>query len=153
MGRVAEALALYRTFNARQPDFVTAVDLTFPDELGRVGWARQILYRSDKWRSNGIATYYLHPYESDVECLVIPEGPGQRVRVRAWPTEAVKLGECIEVAAESLSGEFRAIRPPDGTLLCATPDGRSLLLVHPRHGVLGALTGGRQRITDRGIEG
>jgi hypothetical protein len=153
VGRVAEALALYRTFNARQPDFVTALDVEFPRELARVGRARQILYRSDKWRSDGVATYYVHPYESEVDCLVRPEGTLERVVVRAWPTEAVQLGECIEVAAEAQDGGFRSVKPPAGTLLCATPDGRSLLFVHPRHGILGALTGGRQRITDRGVEG
>jgi hypothetical protein len=153
MGQVARSLALYKTFNAREPDFVTALsDLTLPDRLALLGTAKQILYRSDKWRSDGKASSYVHPYESDVKCYVPWQEGVVPVTVRAWPGELVQLGHCIELEIETPDKQRLFVRPQDGTLLCATPDGRTLVLLHLQFGLVGALTGGRQRVTDRGVE-
>jgi hypothetical protein len=153
MGKVADALALYRTFNAREPDFVSAVDVCLPDRLADAGYARQILYRSNKWRTDGVASDYLHRYESAVRCLVRWEDGLPPVLIKAWPRELVHLGFCLDLEVETAEGTVRYGNLPNDTLLCATPDGQSLVLLHLEHGILGALTGGRQRITDRGIEG
>lgn len=153
MGKVAKALALYRTFNAREPDFVSAVDVAFPKRLADAGQVRKILYRSDKWRADGVESNYIHPYESAVRCLVRWQSGLRPLEVRAWPRELVQLGVCVDLEVERNDGEMQYGNFPDGTLACATPDGRSLVLLHLEHGILGALTGGRQRITDRGIEG
>jgi hypothetical protein len=153
MGHVAKSLALYKEFNAREPDFVTAVgDLRLPDRLGLIGRARQILYRSNKWRTDGKECFYIHPYESDVKCYVPWRAGLAEVAVRAWPRELVQLGHCVDVEVETTDSAVAYLTPPESTLLCATPDGRSLALLHLGHGIVGALTGGRQRITDRGIE-
>jgi hypothetical protein len=153
MGQVARALALYKEFNAREADFVTALDdIELPLQLSFVGTVRKILYRSDKWRSDGKESFYIHPYASAVQCYL----PGREglplVAVRAWPRELVQLGYCVELEIEGRGRERIYFTPPEGTLLCATPDGRTLVLLHLRHGFVGALTGGRQRITDRGVE-
>jgi hypothetical protein len=64
----------------------------------------------------------------------------------------VQLGHCIELEIETPDKQRLFIQPKDGTLLCATPDGRTLVLLHLQFGLVGALTGGRQRVTDRGVE-
>jgi hypothetical protein len=153
MGHVAKSLALYKEFNAREPDFVTAIgDIDLPTRLSLLGRASKILYRSDKWRSDGKESFYIHPYESDVRCYVPWRHDLPEVAVRAWPGELVQLGHCIDLEVARPDGSLVYLTPPEGTILCATPDGRSLVLLHPGQGILGALTGGRQRVTDRGID-
>lgn len=153
MGRVAESLALYKIFNSREPDFVSAIpDVKIPDRLGLLGRATKLLYRSDKWRSDGRESFYIHPYESDVKCYVPWRNGLDPVEVQAWPGELVQLGYCVEVEVDQGNGGLGYLTPPKDTILCATPDGRTLVLLHLRQGILGALTGGRQRITDRGVE-
>jgi hypothetical protein len=153
MGQVARALALYKEFNAREADFVTALEgITFPDRLALLGMAKKILYRSDKWRSDSKESFYIHPYESDVKCYVPWREGLAPVAVRAWPRELVQLGYCVDLEIDGSGGKTLYLTPPDDTLLCGTPDGRSLVLLHLRLGVVGALSGGRQRVTDRGIE-
>lgn len=153
MGHVARSLALYKEFNAREADFVTAIEgVALPARLGLLGTAKKILYRSDKWRSDRKETFYIHPYESAVQCYVPWRKGLAATEVRAWPRELVQLGHCVDLEIERKAGDTIYFTPPEGTLLCATPDGRSLVLLNPGSGVLGALTGGRQRITDRGID-
>jgi hypothetical protein len=153
MGQVARSLALYKTFNAREPDFVTALpDVPLPAQLALLGAAKKILYRSDKWRSDGRASLYVHPYESDVKCYVPWQEGLDPIAVRAWPGELVQLGHCVELEIETEGEQRIYVQPRDGTLLCATPDGRTLVLLHLRLGIVGALSGGRQRVTDRGVE-
>jgi hypothetical protein len=153
VGRVAESLSLYKTFNSREPDFVSALPhIRLPDRLGLVGRATKILYRSDKWRSDGRESFYVHPYESDVKCYVPWRTGLEPVGVRAWPGELVQLGHCVDIEFDEGNGRLGYLTPPKKTILCATPDGRTLVLLHLRQGILGALTGGRQRITDRGVE-
>ena len=153
MGQVAKSLALYKAFNAREPDFVTALgDIELPSRLSHLGRASKILYRSDKWRSDGRESFYIHPYESDVACYVPQREDLPEVAVRAWPGELVQLGHCVELEIDRPGAGLAYLTPPTDTILCATPDGRSLVLLHLEQGIVGALTGGRQRITDRGIE-
>lgn len=152
---VHEALSVYRTFQAKLPDFVTALDerIQFPRRLGSVGRAKRILYRSGKWRDDGAQHDYIHEYKTRVEfCEAYREGLGP-VRPPAWPRELVDLGECLEVEVEADDGKILYPTIPRGTLLCATPDGRTLVLLNLRRGILAALVGGAQRITDRGVEG
>lgn len=153
MGQVAKALTVYKTFNGREPDFVSAIaDVHLPDRLAFVGYATTIVYGSDKWRTDKRESLYFHPYESPVECYV-PWRPGfEPVFVRAWPRELAHLGRCLDLEVERPDGTKTQLGPLDDTLLCGTPDGRSLVLLHPEQGIVGALTRGRQRLTDRGIE-
>src|SRR5579871_1201617 len=152
---VHTALDLYRTFQAKEPDFVTALDeaVTFPPAFGAIGKAQIIWYGSSKWRGDGAETWYEHTYTSPVD-FCEPWRDGLRaIESPERPDALVLLGRCIAVQVECDGGEVRFPRLPKGTLLTATPDGRALVLVDEQRGVLGALLGGSQRITDRGIEG
>jgi hypothetical protein len=150
-----QALALYETWSAREPDFVTALDaqVQFPSRWGASGKVRTIWYASDKWRSDGAAQLYVHPYDAPPD-FCEPWCPGLRaVETGPTPREIVQLGECIavEVARDRGGDPYPVL--PDGTLLCAAPDGRMLVLAHPHHGIVAAIVGPGQRVTERGVEG
>lgn len=152
---VRRALGVYRSFQAKDPDWVSALDerIQFPSKLGLIGRVVKIIYQSGKWREDGLRHVYIHRYESGVKlCEAWREGLAP-VRAPEWPRELIELGELVEAEVEDAEGQVRYVRVPKATLLCATPDGKTVVLLHLRLGILAALVGGAQRITDRGIEG
>jgi len=152
---VRRALAIYRAFQARAPDFVTALDkrIQFPARIGSVGRVKRLLYRSAKWTDGEEEHAYIHDYESPVEfCEPWREGL-RAVKSPRWPRELVQLGSAVELELATHAGERAFVSPVRGTLLCATPNGRTLVLLHPGSGIVAALVGGEQRVTDRGVEG
>jgi hypothetical protein len=151
---VRKGLSLYETFHARPPDFVTALDsaIQLPEWLGVSGQALRIWYASDKWRKDGEAGLYVHPYESTVY-LCEPWREGLRRLPSPRATVLVLLGLCVAVEVKRGAGDIAYPVLPDVTELCATEDGRSLVLLDRSTGILGAIVGEKQRITDRGIEG
>lgn len=152
---VSAALEVYRSFQAKEPDIVTALDerIGFPKRLGSVGQVKRLLYRSSKWRKDGKEHDYVHVYSTPVE-LCEPYRDGlQPIRSPKWSRELVHLGTCLDVEVMAKGGKMIYPSLPSGTLLCGTPDGRSLVLLHLRRGILAALIGSAQRITDRGVEG
>lgn len=155
MGPVKQAVDLYRTFQAKEPDHVTALDpaIQFPPRLGSAGLVKRLLYRSAKWRKDDGESFYIHDYETPVEYCEPWRTGLHPVRTPAWPREVVKLGDCIDLEVRAEEGGLFYPTVPKRTLLCATPDGRSLVLLHLKLGIVGALIGGRQRVTERGIEG
>lgn len=94
----------------------------------------------------------MHTYESPV-AFAVPWRHGLSKVPSIKAREFVQLGECAELEVVQRDGAKRVDVYPRHTRLCATPDGKSLVLIHLDLGFLGAITGGRQRITDRGIEG
>jgi hypothetical protein len=66
---VKKALDLYRAFQSKEPDFVTALDdaIAFPRAFGAIGRAVGIFYESSKWRRDGGETGFHHTYESAVD--------------------------------------------------------------------------------------
>lgn len=152
---VHQALGVYRSFQAKEPDFVTALDerIRFPAKLGSVGRVKRLLYRSGKWRDDGKEYDYVHVYSTRVD-FCEPYRTGLRpVRTPEWPRELVQLGRCLDAEVQADDGTLLYPELPGGTLLCGTPDGRSLVLLHLRRGILAAIVGSAQRITDRGVEG
>lgn len=95
----------------------------------------------------------MHEYATPVHfCEAYREGL-QPVRPPKWPRELVHLGVCLDVEVVTREGATAYPTLPFGTLLCGTPDGRTLVLLHLRRGILAAIVGSSQRITERGIEG
>jgi hypothetical protein len=151
---IREAVERYRTFTAKEPDFVTALEpnVQLPPRLGASGRARRIWYVSGKWRNDGGVGYYVHDYSTPVEFCEAFRPSLRPVVTPRWPKELALLGECIALEVER-SGELAYPRLPSPTLLPSTPDGRALVLLGERRGILAVLLGGAQRITERGIEG
>lgn len=152
---VREALGVYRSFQAKEPDFVTALDgrFAFPARLGSVGTMKRLLYRSAKWRDDGKEHDYVHEYATAAQfCEAYRDGL-RPVRTPKWPRELVHLGTCLDVEVVAADGALAYPTLPTGTLLCGTPDGRTIVLLHLRRGILAAIVGSGQRITERGIEG
>ena len=144
------AVGMYETFHDRIPDRVLALPVKMPRSFGKVGRVALLAYRSAKWTGRSHA--YVHEYESDVWfCEPLPKGR-KRIAAGRWPRQLVELGEVMDVIV-AIDDGFARPRLGRGTRLCATPDGKRIVLYDPRRGIVAALLGPAQKVTERGIEG
>src|SRR5262249_48226019 len=153
MSQIASAVSLYRRFHAKDPDWVTGLPgVVLPLHLGEIGRMAFLAYRSAKWSEAGEEQNYIHEYRSDVRFFEPWRSGLRRVAAGPWPLELVQLGDCLAVVLE-VSGEFFQPAIRRGTNLVATPDGKRLALYEPVRGIVAVIQGGKQQITERGIEG
>jgi len=150
-----EAEQVYEKFMARKADRVIplSAEVKMPSRWGAIGQAIRLWYESWKWRTDGAVGFYVHTYESAVEFC---EPWRAELRPVAGPKgvrELVYLGRCVGVEIMLDDGKVRYPELAPSTLLCATPDGRSLVFVDPKRGIRAALLGGAQTITAHGVEG
>jgi len=176
------AMDRYEIFHDKTPIRVAELDHDVPTEWVRVGDALGVMYRTDKWKSDGTDEDYKHLHDAgDDKPYPVAKGVrfyepaaeaprsrvgrqrrssarGQRLPV-ARPKAIALLGYCLGVfIRRDDDGETYEVNPR-GCYLFSSPSGNLLLLYSPQKqpdgssGFLGAMAGGKLRVLKDGIDG
>lgn len=155
---------LWRTFHQKaNPSKIATLKNAkgvWPKEWFCVGRLETVYYHSDKWYEDQAYNYYhdtkaccWHPRIKRYEGLVEDDLGIVFPFARGFPTDLTVLGECIGWDLIGADGKIKSAETDSGELLCAAPDGRVLVSLHPRHGVSAVLSGRDLRVEARGIVG
>jgi hypothetical protein len=142
------ALGLYPSFHAADPIAVIPLDRIAreAEALGVTGTVERISYRSD----TGFLRH--HQYRSTVTLCEPTTADAPHPRLRGWLDGLVDVGECLELRVRR-SERATSWPLPWRTRLCATLDGKALLLLNFDRGLIGALFGPQLTVSDDGVEG
>jgi hypothetical protein len=139
---------VYQDWHDRPPEDRREVPLQRGNGLRLLGTAKEIFYRSDKWKPRGSRKQrYVHPFESDVK---VYEGCPKGL------STAAELG-VVEYLDFTRDGQDQTLdfttAPRLPVMAGAASGGPVLVLVDESTGQCWTLRGGRLRITPRGITG
>jgi len=162
-----KALDRYQTFHAKSPIRVAELAHDLPTRWTCVGDGLSVMYRTDKWKKDGVDEDYKHlhdkqdgqPYEHMKGVRFYePDPRGKRLPV-AIPKAVTLLGYCLGafLRRDDDGGVYEA--NPRGCYLFSAPDGHSLFIYSPGEqsdgsdGFMAALVGGNLRVLKDGIDG
>jgi hypothetical protein len=161
-----KAMDRYETFHAKKPIRLIELEHELPTGWEHKGDALAVMYRTDKWKSDGTDEDYKHlhdagddkPYEINRGVRIYePKRGGQRLPV-ARPKALALLGYCLGAFVRQRDGEIYETNPR-GCYLFSSPSGNLLLLYSPdkqpdgSSGFLAAMAGGNLRVLKDGIDG
>lgn len=163
------AMSRYKTFHAKDPIRVAELSHDLPARWRVVGDALAVMYRTDKWKKDGVDEDYKHlhdkgdnqPYEElkGVRIYEPVKGGGGTSLPVSRPRAMTLLGYCLGVFVRKDSdGEIYEANPR-GTYLFCSPSGDMLALYSPHSqsngdkGFLAVMAGGNLRVLKDGIDG
>jgi len=163
------AMNRYETFHAKLPIRVAELAHDIPDRWESVGDALAVMYRTDKWKKDGVDEDYKHlhdksdgqPYDAMKGVRFYEpsrSGSGRRLPV-SKPKALTLLGYCLGffVRRDDDGQEYEV--NPRGCYLFCSPSGDALYLYSPDEqpdgdsGFLAAAVGGNLRVLKDGIDG
>lgn len=161
------AMARYKTFHAKDPIRVAELSHDLPRKWKPVGDALAVMYRTDKWKKDGVDEDYKHlhdksddkPYDVGKGVRIYePSSRGGRLPV-AEPQALTLLGYCLGVFVRKDGDEAIYEANPRGSYLFSSPAGDMLAIYSPHKqsdgssGFLAVLAGGNLRVLKDGIDG
>lgn len=162
-----KALDRYQTFHAKSPIRVAELAHDLPTRWTCVGDGLAVMYRTDKWKKDGVDEDYKHlhdkrdgqPYERMKGVRFYePDPRGTRLPVPI-PKAITLLGYCLGAFLRKDSDGHEYETNPRGCYLFSAPDGHSLFIYSPgkqsdgSDGFMAALVGGNLRVLKDGIDG
>lgn len=157
-----DAKAKFEEFHRKKPTKIGEFHQNFvvPDEIGLLGKAVHVLYRSDKkdpatGKQPKKPVDYIHEHYAGVNCYA-PNDELEQVEVPEFVREAdalVLLGLCLGFRFEDDEGEHDAQGEEPLPELYATPCGKALVVVQDKREVLAIIWGGGLGVWARGIDG
>ncbi len=161
------AMDRYETFHAKAPIRVAELAHNLPDRWEPVGDALAVMYRTDKWKKDGVDEDYKHLHDkSDGKeydrlkgvRFFEPARNGRRLPVRK-PQALTLLGYCLGAFVRKDDDGQEYETNPRGCYLFCSPSGDALYLYSPDEqsdgssGFLAAAVGGNLRVLRDGIDG
>jgi len=154
----AKATKRYRTFHTKDPRRIVKLEHQLPAEVGLVGDALSVLYRTDKWHEDGKDTDYKHNFETAVKVYEpVGEqpwlGPTERPEYDADPI--VLLGQCLGFFLRRHDDEeIYETRLPTArpTWLFCSANGHQLYVYDPDRGFRAVFYGGKLSVKSDGID-
>jgi hypothetical protein len=161
------AMSRYETFHAKAPIRVAELAHELPDRWDVVGDALAVMYRTDKWKKDGVDEDYKHlhdkgddkPYEALKGVRFYePSRSGRRLPV-SKPKAITLLGYCLGFFVRKDDDGQEYETNPRGCYLFCSPSGDALYLYSPDEqadgssGFLAAAVGGNLRVLKDGIDG
>lgn len=160
--QLEDAKAKFEEFHRKKPTSIGEFHQNFvvPDEIGKLGKAVHVLYRSDKkdpatGKQPKKPVDYIHEHYAGVHCYA-PNDELEQVEVPEFVREAdalVLLGLCLGFRFKDDEGEHDAEGEEPLPELYATPCGRALIVVQDKREVLAMIWGGGLGVWARGIDG
>lgn len=159
-----KAERLYKTFHQFEPTKVGEFSKGFgiPNEATHVGYAKNMLYSSDKLNPTTGEDEgwirYIHKHESGVRMYVLDDAcEGEWKSVPQWICNAkalVRLGDCDGFEYVDFQGKTHKAkstgRKPEWYCV---PSGKALLVIQDKKRVLAIVYGGSLRVEWRGVVG
>jgi hypothetical protein len=164
------AMSRYETFHAKLPIRVAELAHDIPTRWEEVGDALSVMYRTDKWKKDGVDEDYKHlhdksdgqPYER-LKGVRFYEPAQHRRSGRSLPVKTPKaltlLGYCLGFFVRKDDDGQEYETNPRGCYLFCSPSGDALYLYSPDEqpdgdsGFLAAAVGGNLRVLKDGIDG
>jgi hypothetical protein len=172
------AYTLYNVFHKKVPLRVAELEHDFPKSVVHVGDALAVMYRTDKWKEDGVDEDYKHLHDEDEEraykpghgvklylpTKLVPRGLGGRsMRPPVQPSQGIALlGKCLGFFARlTATGEIVEIDRLKHSYLFSIPSGKMLAVYAEKpepnqegaRGFLAILAGGKLRVIKDGIDG
>jgi hypothetical protein len=163
------AVKIRKTFMDREHKSVRRMNWDWPEDMVEVGTCEAILYRSDKWQTNGKEIDYKHVAEGPQRLLVsesladIDDLHGPGVRLKKMPDSfavlAKSLGIQARLYADGLGKRFQKdyveMRFPKECMLAAGKlrTGDTFCFIYGRSGVFALILGDKLDVLKDGIVG
>lgn len=144
--KLAKAVSNYEMWHQRRAKKITKASFSFPGHVSKIGRAIEILYRSDKFETDGKFYDYSHTFDS--RPFVYGQDGSSDEDAVSGELSLPLLGTVKWLLIKTASGE-ETLTFPRGTILSCSSDRKTVIILNKGDPLF--VRGGKMVVTKRGI--